>query len=181
MAPLGLVEAAAMESACGFHVAYVKHIVQEHYSGSGINYHHEILVASCKHYRDCEQEPSFDFYTCKCGAYPGWFHGDTMTFSKVDGSYQPVLDVFRNGVRDAQVIYSFERAGYAELFVFTPGIDEPGYFASYDCQSDNVSGLLGIKGGVFYVEHRLFDGCDRVTMALSKLRSFIRKEIGVDL
>ena len=181
MAPLGLLEAAAMESCCGFHVAYVKHIVEPHYSGMGINYHHEVLVACCTHYRDGEQEPSFDFYTCKCGAYPAWFLGNTMTFSKVDRSYQPILDVFRNGVRDAQVIYSFERSGYAELFVFTPGIDEPGHFATYESESSNVTGLLGIKGEAFYVEHRLFDMTDRVNLALSKLRRFMRKEIGVDL
>ena len=182
MDPLAWLEAAAMESACRFQVAYVKHIVEPHYSGLAINYHHEVLVACCTHYRNGEQEPSFDFYTCKCGAYPAWFLGPKMTFSKVDRSYQPILDVFRKGVADAQIIYSFERSGYAELFVFTPGIEEPGYLAIYESESYNPdTGLLGIKGEVFYVEHRLFNQCDRFTIALSKLRRFLRKEIGVDL
>ena len=177
MSPLSVVSS----TWCGLHVAYVKHIFEPHYSGSGVNYHHEILVACCTHYRNGEREPSFDFYTCQCGAYPAWFLGATMTFSKVDRSYQAILDAFRNGVRDAQIIYSFERAGHAEVFVHTPSVDDPGYFATYESEAyDPVSGLLGMKGEVFYVEHRLFSGCDRVTIALSKLRRFIRTEIGVD-
>ena len=107
-----------------------------------------------------------------------------MTFSKVDRSYQSILDVFRNGVRDAQIIYSFERAGHAEVFVHTPSVDEPGFFATYESESyDPFTGLLGMKGEVFYVEHRLFNDpdCDRVQIAMAKLRRFLRQEIGVDV
>ena len=161
----------------GYCVAYAKPLLCK-CKDSDIYFYYEVLLVVFTRFANCEQDPLVDFYSCKCSEWPCWFQFPRRCL-RVNRDYPNLRVAFSSGFADAQFLYSWEKNDYVQLFVWTPHLSPPGIYAVYEtARSSRLSrDLLGLRGWVYYVYHRWWNGDPMIAMDLRMLRRHVHYEL----
>ena len=170
-----------MDRSRGHWVAYAKPLLCK-CKDSGIHFYYEVLMVVIRRFAYDEHYPIVEFYSCKCTEWPCWFQYPRR-YLRLNRYYPQLRAAFSSGFQGAQILYSWQKNGYVQLFVFTPGLSPPDIYAIYETEPIYWSDVdfLGLSGRVNYVYHRWWNGDPLVTMDLLTLQWYVYYELFHDV
>ena len=100
---------------------------------SGKYYTYDVHMAISENYQEKEGVAIYQVWTIKGGRWPNWFLAENE-FEPLSKDYDRLPVVFyTEGVQKLFVYENYQ--GKGELFVHTPGLDKPGYYAMYESRT----------------------------------------------